>query len=186
MTQNLLIAASCFLVQALLVPALAMAAGREYGRRGMDIAVLVASIVGAVVSIVIAVNFNLSNPFLWALASAVVNTLIASKIGTAILEQIRLEITMAPRVPEVGLRIFNRIDKSGTGIIRADQIYSFLRTNETDEEVKTVLTFIADNIANIGHVVDVVPSTHISAVPVCIYAASRRDLESYPARLRSA
>lgn len=185
MTETMLLAASCFLVQALMVPALAMAAGREYGPRGMDIAGLLAAIVGAILAIIIAVSLNLPSPFLWALACAVLNVFIASKIGAMIFEQIQLEITMAPRVPEVGLRMFNRIDMTGSGVIRADQIYSFLRANETDEETMDVLTFIADNIASIGHVVDVVPTAHISAVPVCIYAVSRRDLETYPARLRS-
>lgn len=187
MTEFMLIAASCFLVQALLVPALALSIGREYGPGGLDISSIAAAVAGAMLGFMIDLNFNLPfSPFFWALAGLVLNGSIASALQSMIIKQIEREALMAPHVSEVGLRMFNRIDTAGTGVIRADQIWSFLRKEQVDDETKAVLEFIADTISGIGHVVDVVPSAQISAVPVCIYAASRRDLESYQARLRSA
>lgn len=187
MTEQMLIGASCFIVQALLVPALATSIGREHGPGGLDISTLAAALIGAALGLTIDLNFNLPfSPVFWALIGLVVNGYIASLIQRAVIRQVEREAQMAPQVLEVGMRMFNRIDVARTGVIRADQIYSFLRKNEVDDDTRAVLSFIADTISSIGHVTDVVPSAHISAVPVCIYAVSRRDLETYPNRRRSA
>lgn len=187
MTEVMLIAASCFLVQALLVPALFLSIGREFGPGGLDLSSIIAAVVGAVLGVIIDLQFNL--PFslvLWALVGLVVNGTIASTMQSMIIKQVEREALMAPRVPAVGLAMFSRIDTAGTGVIRADQIYSYLRKNEVDDDTRAVLSFIADTIGGIGHVVDVISGTTISAMPVCIYAISRNDLRTYPTRRQSA
>ncbi len=187
MTEVMLIAASCFLVQALLVPALFLSIGREYGPGGLDLSSIIAAVAGAVLGVIIDLNCNLPfSPIFWLLVGLVVNGMIASTMQSMIIKQIEREALMAPRVPAVGLAMFSRIDTAGTGVIRADQIYSFLRKNEVDDETRAVLSFIADTIGGIGHVVDVISGATISAMPVCIYGISRRDLQTYPSRRQSA
>lgn len=187
MTEQMLIGASCFIVQALLVPALAASIGREHGPGGLNISTLVSALIGAAIGLTIDLNFNLPfSPAFWALIGLVVNGYIASLIQAAVIRQVEREAHMAPHVFDVGMRMFNRIDVARTGVIRADQIYSFLRKNEVDDDTRAVLSFIADTISSIGHVVDVVSGATISAMPVCIYGINRRDLETYSNLRRSA
>lgn len=187
MTEVMLIAASLLLVQALLVPALALSIGREYGLEGLNTSSIIAAVAGAVIAVVVDINFNLPfSPVSWGLGGLVVNGFVANLIQGAIHRQVEREALMAPRVPAVGLAMFSRIDTAGTGVIRADQIYSFLRKNEVDDETRAVLSFIADTIGGIGHVVDVISGATISAMPVCIYGISRNDLRTYPSRRQSA
>lgn len=187
MNDPMLIAASCFLVQALLVPALFLSFGREYGPGGLNLSSIIAAFAGAVLGFIIDINFNLPfSPVFWALVGLLVNGYIASTLQSMIIKQVEREVEMAPRVPAVGLALFDRIDETRTGVIRADQIWSFLRKNEVDEDTKAVLQFIADTIGSIGHVVDVVSGAHYNAMPVCIYGISRRDLQTYPSRRQSA
>jgi len=187
MTELMLIAASCLLVQALLVPALTLAIGREYGPGGLDTSSIIAAVAGAVIAVIVDINFALPfSPVFWGMAGLVVNGFVANQMQAAIHRQVEREAHMAPRVPAVGLAMFSRIDVAGTGVIRADQIYSFLRTNEVDDDTRAVLSFIADTIASIGHVVDCIGGATISSMPVCIYGISRNDLRTYPSRRQSA
>jgi hypothetical protein len=172
------------LVQALLVPAIAINIAHDFGPRSVDKSIGISCVIGGVSGILVDTYLNLPfSPVLWTLAGLLVNGASASALLWLMLQRIEKLDEMAPHVPLYGLSMFDKIDTQNTGIIRADMIWSALKAGLIHENVRDVWEHIANEVATIGHVVDVFPGEMYSPMPVCIYGISREDFRSYGARI---
>lgn len=185
MDQNVALALSILAVQAIFVPFLVLSLCLDFGPRWLKTGMLASIFVGAVMGAVLSVKLGLPyNAATWVFYGGFASFLVALWFEISMRRDVLNQLKLAPQVACIGVDEFKRIDVRSRGEIRVEDILTAIEKGRVNKQALSFLHHMAEHIASIGHVVEVIPPSYPGVVPVMIHAINLEDLFSYDARIR--